>query len=263
MINMLLAHPALGDYDLSSLRSLSYGAAPMAPARIVEAWERFGPILSQGYGGSEMTSGVARLSISDHAHAIAHCPQRLASCGRPHVETDVRVVDESGQEVSGDQIGEVVVSGDDVFKGYWDAPDLTAEVLINGWFHTGDLARVDDEGFIYLVDRKKDMIISGGFNVYPTEVETVMYQHPAIYEVSVIGVPDARWGESVKAVACLRPGATVTAEDLVAFCRERMADYKCPRTVDFMPDLPKNASGKVARKVVRERYWAGNERRIN
>jgi len=263
MINMLLAHPALPRYDLSSLRSLSYGAAPMAPARIVEAWKRFGPILSQGYGGSEMTSGVARLSIADHAHAIGHRPERLASCGRPHVETDVRVVDENGQEVSGEQIGEVVVAGDDVFKGYWGAPELTAEVLIDGWFHTGDLARVDDEGFIYLVDRKKDMIISGGFNVYPTEVETVLYQHPAIYEVCVIGVPDERWGESVKAVACLRPNATATAEELIAFCREHMADYKCPRTVDFAPDLPKHASGKVARKLVRERYWAGVDRRIN
>lgn len=263
MINMALAHPSIGRFDLSSLRSITYGAAPMAPSRIKEAWERFGPILSQGYGGSETTSGVARLSIADHAYAIAHRPERLASCGRPHVEADVRVVNERGEDVSGDEIGEVLVRGEDVFKGYWGAPELTAEVLVDGWFHTSDLARVDDEGFIYLVDRKKDMIISGGFNVYPTEVEAVLYQHPAIFEACVVGVPDAQWGESVKAVICLKGDAKATAAELTVFCRERLADYKSPRTIDFVADLPKNPSGKVARKLVREPYWKDAERRVN
>lgn len=263
MIHMALAHPSIGRYDLSSLRSIAYGAAPMAPTRIREAWACFGPILSQGYGGSETTSGVARLSIEDHAHAIAHRPERLASCGRPHVEADVRVVNERGEEVSGDEIGEVVVRGEDVFKGYWGAPELTAEVLVDGWFHTSDLARVDDEGFIYLVDRKKDMIISGGFNVYPTEVEAALYQHPAVFEACVVGVPDAQWGESVKAVICLKGDAKATAADLMAFCRERLADYKSPRTIEFAAELPKNPSGKIARKLVREPYWTHVERRVN
>jgi acyl-CoA synthetase (AMP-forming)/AMP-acid ligase II len=263
MINMILAHPALGRYDLSSLKSLNYGAAPMAPARITEAWQRIGPILSQGYGGAETTSGVTRLSRADHAYAIEHRPERLASCGRPIGEADVRVVDAEGREVSGDEIGEIVVRGEDVFKGYWGEPGLTDEVLIDGWLHTGDLAKVDDEGFIYLVDRKKDMIISGGFNVYPTEVEAVLYQHPAIYEACVISVPDPRWGESVKAVVALKSGAQASAEELLAFCRARLADYKLPRTFDFTTELPKNPSGKIARKVVREPYWAGMERRVN
>ncbi len=263
MINMILAHPALGRYDLSSLKSLNYGAAPMAPARIIEAWERIGPVLSQGYGGAETTSGVSRLSRTDHAYAIAHRLERLASCGRPIGEADVRVVDESGREVSGDQIGEIVVRGEDVFKGYWGEPDLTAEALVDGWLHTGDLAKVDDEGFIYLVDRKKDMIISGGFNVYPTEVEAVLYQHPAIYEACVISMPDERWGETVKAVVALKPGANTSAEDLMAFCRTRLADYKLPRSVDFTAELPKNPSGKIARKVVREPYWKDLARRVN
>jgi acyl-CoA synthetase (AMP-forming)/AMP-acid ligase II len=184
------------------------------------------------------------------------------SCGRPYGETQVRVVDESGNDVSGDAIGEIVIRGNDVFLGYWGEPELTAEAVKDGWLHTGDLARVDSRGYIYIVDRKKDMIVSGGFNVYPNEVESVLYQHPAVFEVCVVGVPDERWGESVKAVVVLKPGAQATADDLVAVCRDRIAGYKLPRSVDFVNELPKNASGKLARKEVKERYWAGQERRV-
>ncbi|KAA6129651.1 AMP-binding protein [Cupriavidus cauae] len=263
MINMVLAEPSLASADLSSLKTLAYGAAPMAPARIREAWERIGPILSQGYGASESTSGVTRLSTADHADALANRPERLASCGRALGETEVRVVNDRGEEVSGDEIGELVIRGEDVFQGYWGEPELTREVLIDGWLHTGDLARVDEEGFIYLVDRKKDMIISGGFNVYPTEVEATLYQHPDVMEACVISVPDATWGESVKAVVTLWPGRELSAADLIAHCRARIADYKTPRSIDFVSELPKNASGKLARKLVRERYWQGQERRVN
>ncbi|WP_420998289.1 AMP-binding protein [Cupriavidus sp. 30B13] len=263
MINMLLAEPALASADLSSLKTLAYGAAPMAPARIREAWERIGPILSQGYGASESTSGVTRLSTADHADALARRPGRLASCGRALGETEVRVVDEHGREVAGDEIGELVIRGEDVFQGYWGEPALTRETLVDGWLRTGDLARVDEEGYIYLVDRKKDMIISGGFNVYPTEVEAALYLHPDVMEACVISVPDDTWGESVKAVVALRPGRRASASDLIAHCRARIADYKSPRSVDFVGELPKNASGKLARKVVRERYWQGVARRVN
>ncbi|CAG2142321.1 Long-chain-fatty-acid--CoA ligase [Cupriavidus yeoncheonensis] len=263
MINMLLAEPALATADLGSLRTLAYGAAPMAPARIREAWERIGPILSQGYGASESTSGVTRLSTADHADAIARHPGRLASCGRALGETEVRVVDERGEEVSGDDIGELVIRGADVFQGYWGEPDLTHEVLVDGWLRTGDLARVDTDGYLYLVDRKKDMIISGGFNVYPTEVEATLYQHPDVMEACVISVPDETWGESVKAVVALRPGRKASAAELIGHCRARIADYKSPRSVDFVAELPKNASGKVARKLVREQYWLGASRRVN
>ncbi|SOZ66307.1 putative acyl-CoA synthetase; AMP-dependent synthetase and ligase [Cupriavidus taiwanensis] len=263
MINMLLAEPTLAQADLSSLKTLAYGAAPMAPARIREAWERIGPILSQGYGASESTSGVTRLSTSDHADAIANHPERLASCGRALGETEVRVVDEHGREVGVGEIGELVIRGDDVFHGYWNEPGLTSETLVDGWLHTGDMARVDEAGYLYLVDRKKDMIISGGFNVYPTEVEATLYQHPDVLEACVISVPDDTWGESVKAVVTLRPGREATAQQLIAHCRERIADYKSPRSVDFVAELPKNASGKLARKIVRERYWQGVGRRVN
>ncbi|RZT36335.1 acyl-CoA synthetase [Cupriavidus agavae] len=263
MINMLLAEPALATADLSSLRTLAYGAAPMAPARIREAWQRIGPILSQGYGASESTSGVTRLSTADHAKALAERPERLASCGRSMGETEVRVVNERGEEVSGDEIGELVIRGADVFQGYWGEPELTREVLVDGWLHTGDLARVDAEGYIYLVDRKKDMIISGGFNVYPTEVEATLYQHPDVMEACVISVPDETWGETVKAVVALWPGRQASAADLIGHCRARIADYKSPRSVDFVAELPKNASGKLARKLVREQYWVGESRRVN
>ncbi|WGS47862.1 AMP-binding protein (plasmid) [Burkholderia sp. JSH-S8] len=263
MVNMVLNEPDLAGADLRSLKVLGYGAAPMAPARIEEAWSRIGPVLSQGYGASESTSGVTRLGIADHAHALLRDRARLASCGRPLGETEVRVVDAEGREVEGDAIGEIVIRGADVFQGYWNAPELTRDVLVDGWLHTGDLARTDREGFIYLVDRKNDMIISGGFNVYPTEVEATLYQHADVLEACVVGVPDDKWGEAVKAVVVLKPGRDALAGDLVAHCRARLADYKLPRSVDFVADLPKNASGKIARKLVREQYWYGVARRVN
>ncbi|MET3553228.1 AMP-binding protein [Burkholderia sp. 567] len=263
MINMLLNEPALAHTDLSALKSLSYGAAPMAPARIQEAWARFGPILSQGYGASESTSGVTRLTIADHAYAIAQCPERLASCGRPMGETEVCVLGEDGRPLAAGEVGEIAVRGEDVFKGYCGAPDLTAEVLVNGWLMTGDLARTDEDGYLYLVDRKKDMIVSGGFNVYPTEVEAVLYQHPDVLEACVFSVPDERWGEGVKAAVVLKPQRTANQDALVAHCRSLLADYKLPRSISFVAELPRNASGKIARKMVREQYWQGAERRIN
>ncbi|MBN3845577.1 long-chain fatty acid--CoA ligase [Paraburkholderia sp. Ac-20342] len=263
MINMLLNEPALAHTDLSALKSLSYGAAPMAPARIQEAWARFGPILSQGYGASESTSGVTRLTIADHAYAIAQRPERLASCGRPMGETEVCVLGEDGRPLAAGEVGEIAVRGEDVFKGYWGAPDLTAEVLVNGWLMTGDLARTDEDGYLYLVDRKKDMIVSGGFNVYPTEVEAVLYQHPDVLEACVFSVPDERWGEGVKAAVVLKPQCMANQDALVAHCRSLLADYKLPRSISFVAELPRNASGKIARKIVREQYWQGAERRIN
>ncbi|MBB3178149.1 long-chain fatty acid--CoA ligase [Variovorax sp. Sphag1AA] len=265
MIYALLAEPSLKGRDLSSLRLLSYGAAPMSPARIREAWAAFGPVLAQGYGAGETTGGVVGLGIADHAAAIEGGHEALLSaCGRPFCESDVQVLDDAGQPVSGDAIGEICVRGPDVFAGYWRAPDQTAQALdANGWLHTGDLARVDDRGYIYIVDRKKEMLVSGGFNIYPSEVESVLAQHPAIYEVCVVGVPDDHWGETVKAVVVLRDGAEADTSQIMDFCRGRLADFKRPRSVDFVPQLPKNANGKLSRKDVREHYWRGRERRVN
>ena len=265
MIHALLAEPTRRQHDLSSLRLLSYGAAPMAPTRIREAWDLFGPVLAQGYGAGETTGGVISLGIADHARAMAgDRPELLLACGRPMCESEVEVLDEAGQPVQGDAIGEICVRGPDVFAGYWRAPELTREVLApDGWLRTGDLARIDAEGYIYIVDRKKEMLVSGGFNVYPREVETVIAQHPAVHEVCVIGVPDEHWGEAVKAVVVLRPGAQATAEALMQFCEGQLAGFKRPRSVDFVPHLPRNSNGKLSRKDVREPYWRGRDRKVN
>jgi len=265
MIYALLAEPSLRTRDLSSLRVVSYGAAPMSPARIKEAWQAFGPVLAQGYGAAETTGGVIALSTADHARAMSgERPELLSSCGRVSCESDVQVLDEAGRPVEGDAIGEICVRGPDVFAGYWRAPELSREVFdAEGWLHTGDLARVDGEGYIYIVDRKKEMLVSGGFNVYPTDVEAVLAQHPAISEVCVIGVPDDRWGETVKAVVVLRQGKQASAEEIMDFCRDLLAGFKRPRSVDFVNALPRNANGKIARKDVREQYWQGRTRRVN
>ena len=265
MIHALLAEPTLRERDLSSLRLLSYGAAPMSPARIREAWAAFGPVLAQGYGAAETTGGVVGLSIADHARAISgERPELLYACGRALGESDVQVLDEAGQPVQGDAIGEICVRGPDVFAGYWRAPALTQEVLgEDGWLRTGDLARVDEEGYIHIVDRKKEMLVSGGFNVYPREVESVLAQHPAVYEDCVIGVPDAHWGEAVKAVVVLRDGQAADAQALMDFCEGRLAGFKRPRSIDFVTALPRNSNGKLSRKDVREPYWQGQQRRVN
>jgi len=265
MIHALLAEPSIKTRDLSSLRLLSYGAAPMSPARIQEAWAAFGPVLAQGYGAGETTGGIISLSIADHARAIrGDKPELLASCGRAVSESEVQVLDDHGQSVQGDAIGEICVRGPDVFAGYWRAPELSqAAIDAQGWLRTGDLARIDAEGYIYIVDRRKEMLVSGGFNVYPSEIEAVLAQHPAVYEVCVVGVPDDHWGEVVKAVVVLRKVAQTSEQELIEFCKDRLADFKKPRSVDVVAELPKNSNGKLSRKDVRERYWQGRDRKVN
>lgn len=262
MLNMLLSHPRLSHFDLSSLRSISYGGAPMPARHIADAWARIGPVLTQGYGAAETTGGVTHFGIEDHQHAIRELGERLLTCGRPLGEADVRVVNDAGEEVQGDEIGEIVVRGANVFAGYWQAPELTAECLRDGWWHSGDLARRDEEGFIYIVDRKKDMIISGGFNIYTNEVEQALARHPDVNEVCVYGIPDERWGEAVRASVVARRGSDLTAEALMTFCAQQLADFKKPRSIEFLDDLPKNQNGKIARKVLRDRHWQSTERQV-
>ncbi|HZF84895.1 MAG TPA: AMP-binding protein, partial [Burkholderiaceae bacterium] len=263
MINMLLGELQGRYRPLPDLQRLGYGAAPMAPARILQAMDVFGPVLSQGYGAGETTSGVCGLSADDHLYARAARPERLASCGRPYLECDVQILDDAGQPVAQGEIGEIVVGGEDIFAGYWRAPELTAEVLKDGRYHTGDLARMDDEGYVYIVDRKKDMVISGGFNVYPSEVEAVLFQHEAVQEACVFAIPDDKWGESVAAHVVLKPGRPADAALIDAFCAERLAGFKRPRRLEFVDTLPKNPNGKVMRKAVQAPYWAGQSRMVN
>jgi acyl-CoA synthetase (AMP-forming)/AMP-acid ligase II len=263
MINILLAHPKTTQYDLSSMKAIFYGAAPISPPRVQQAIDVFGPILVQGYGMSETTSFVTVLTAADHVEALKNNPARLASCGRPFFETEVKVVNEEGKEVMPGEMGEITARGLDIMQGYYRDPELTRQTIRNGWIHSGDMAKVDEEGFIYIVDRKTEMIISGGFNVYPSEVEQVIYKHPAILEVCVLGVPDEKWGEAIKAVVVLKQGATLTEEELVNHCAQFLGGFKKPRSVDFVTELPKNPNGKIARRQVKEKYWAGKERRVN
>lgn len=263
MVNMLLAE-LQGQYrPLPDLLRLGYGAAPMAPARILQAMDVFGPVLSQGYGAGETTSGVCGLTVQDHLQARAARPERLASCGRPYLESLVDLVDDAGQPVAPGEVGEIVVGGPDVFAGYWRAPDLTAEVLKNGRYHTGDLARMDDEGFVYIVDRKKDMVISGGFNVYPSEVEAVLFEHGAVQDACVFAIPDDKWGEAVAAHIVLKDGQPADSAALDRFCAERLGGFKRPRHIEFVQQLPKNPNGKVMRKAVQAPYWSKHSRKVN
>jgi acyl-CoA synthetase (AMP-forming)/AMP-acid ligase II len=264
MINLVMAHPKLDRYDLGSLRTLTYGASPMPPERVKQALEVFGPILVQGYGQTESTAIISTLSKEDHVTGgDPRKEARLASAGRPAFECEVRIVDDAGNDVAPGEVGEIVVRGPNVMAGYWRAPDLTAETLVDGWLHTRDMGRVDGQGYLYLVDRKSDMIISGGFNIYPSEVENVLYTHPAVYEAAVVPVPDEKYGEAVKAVVVLRPGAEAGEADLIAHCRANLASYKKPQSVDFVDELPKSPVGKILRRAVREPYWAGKDRRVH
>lgn len=262
MINRIVNHPSVQRYDLSSLRLVMYGAAPMAPTLVEKAIDLFGPILVQGYGAGETNSMVTQLTEQDHVEALKNNPKRLASCGRCYAETEVRIVNDAGDDVAPGEVGEIIVRGDDVMVGYWNAPDLTAEAIVDGYYRTGDLAMVDEEQYIYIVDRKKEMIICGGFNIYPAEIEQVLFAHPDVYEAAAVGVPDDDWGEQIKAVVVLKPGRTASAEEIMEFCAPRLPGFKRPRSVDFTDELPKNANGKIVRRLVREPFWAGKERRV-
>ncbi|MDT9591862.1 long-chain-fatty-acid--CoA ligase [Nocardioides zeae] len=238
-----------------ALTSYTYGAAPMPPPLLraaMAAWP--GTDFIQVYGLTEV-AGVATHLMPDH-HRDAEHPERLVSAGVPLPEMEVRVVGPTGEDVAPGESGEIWLRGPQVMKGYLNKPEETAKVLTeDGWFRTGDVGRTDDGGFLYVHDRIKDMIITGGENVYSPEVERVLAEHPAVLECAVIGVPDERWGESVKAVVALKPDTEATAEEIVAFCRERIAHFKAPRTVDVLPALPRNPTGKILKRDLRAPYW--------
>jgi acyl-CoA synthetase (AMP-forming)/AMP-acid ligase II len=255
-IKMLLGYSELEKWNLSSLKWLVYGAAPMYPGDIKEAMGRLGPVLVQLYGQGETPMTATYLSAKDHAVQGPE-EQRLASCGIARSGTEVSILDDEGHHLPSDSLGEICVRGPSVMKGYWERPEATAAVLRNGWLRTGDIGRMDEHGFVYILDRNKDMIISGGSNVYPREVEEIMLQHPAIDEACVIGVPDDLWGEAVKAIIVLKPGCEMSLEEVLSFASGRMAAYKKPKSVEFVDVLPKNAYGKVLKRVLREQYPQG------
>jgi fatty-acyl-CoA synthase len=259
MIYALLDHPETRATDWRCLHSLVYSAAPMAPARIREALGVFGPCLIQCFGQTESPNTILTLSRADHAAG----GERLASAGRPFPLIRVALLDDDCREVPDGEIGEICVRGPLLMSGYWKQPELTAEAFRGDWLHTGDLARRDADGYVYVVDRKKDMIISGGFNVYPKEIEDVLAAHPAVAAAAVIGVPDERWGEAVKAVVALKPGALVDAEALIARVREAKGPVYAPKSVDFEAQLPLTPLGKVDKKALRARWWQSGGRAVN
>lgn len=258
----LVAVPDVAERNYDRLRMLVYGASAIAEPSLRLAMKTFGCDFVQGYGMTETTAAVTYLMPEDHRRGLAGEPGLLLSAGRALVGTEIRIVDSDDEPVPNGTVGEVVARGPQMMRSYWNLEEASAEALRGGWMHTGDAGILDDEGFLYIQDRVKDMIVSGGENVYPREVEDVLYQHPAVAEAAVFGVPDEKWGEAVKAVVVLKEGTEATAEDLLAFCKGRLAGFKRPRSVDFLDELPRNPSGKVLKKDLREPYWAGHDRRV-
>ncbi|MFN3591835.1 MAG: AMP-binding protein [Thermaurantiacus sp.] len=260
MLYRLLDHPSRGRYDLSSLDMIVYGAAPMSPDRLGQALEVFGPVFCQLYGQTEAPQIVTYLRKEDHDPARPHL---LASCGTPAPGLDVRILDADGHECRRGEIGEICVRGPLVMDGYWKRPEETAAAFRNGWLHTSDMARMDEAGYIYIVDRAKDMIISGGFNVYPREVEDALMSHPGVAAAAVIGVPDPTWGEAVAAFIQKLPEARLDEAELQAHVRRLKGPVQTPKTVRFLDRLPETPVGKVDRKALRSEFWAGRDRQVS
>ncbi len=258
MIYVLLDHPGLDKTDLSSLELLMYGASPMSPTRLVEGLKRIGPVFSQLYGQTEGYP-LSVLSKKDHDPAR---PELFASCGQPVADAEVRLLDDELREVPQGEAGEICARGAQVMEQYWKRPEQTAETFKGGWLHTGDIARADERGYLYIVDRKKDMIVTGGFNVFPREVEDVLTSHPGVAMAAVIGVPDPKWGEAVTALVVRKSGATPEEGTLIQLVKDRKGSAQAPKRVEFVDALPLTAVGKVDKKVLRARFWAGQERMV-
>lgn len=264
MIIRLMEHPNRAKYDLSSLRSIIYTGSPMPTEALRKALDIFGPILYQGFGMTEAT-GQTVLSVEDHIIALKKpgMERILASVGKPFPGCEMRLVDDDDNDVPAGTPGEIVFCSDCMAEGYWNKPEETKELLKNGWMHTGDIGRLDEDGYLYIVDRKKDLIISGGENISSREIEDVIYTHPAVLECTVIGVPSDKWGEEVKAVVALREGMMATSEEIMNHCAEHLGGFKKPKSVEIWPELPKNPVGKILKREVREKFWAGRERRVH
>jgi acyl-CoA synthetase (AMP-forming)/AMP-acid ligase II len=256
----LARSPAREQYDVSSLRGIVYGGAPMAARDVEDAVAAFGPILIQLYGQGEAPMTITALGpdvLGDRSRRGL-----WTSAGIPRTDVEVRVVDEADASLPSGVVGEVVVRGDVVMAGYWRNPEATTEVLRNGWLHTGDLGYLDEHGYLFLQDRKRDVIITGGANVYCREVEDALLRHPTIHDAVVFGIPDDEWGEAVMAVVVPMPGAHLSEAEVIAFCRDHLAAYKKPKHVQFADEIPRNAYGKVTRRELREPYWRGRSRKI-
>lgn len=252
MINAVLNYPGFGEFDLPALRLIFYGGGPMPPAVLERAMRGFACGFTQGYGLTE-TLEATFLTSEDHVlNGTALQRRRLQSAGREAVGAEVRIIDDDGADMPAGEVGEILVRSRSVISGYWNLPDETNRMIRDGWFHTGDMGYLDEDRYLFVVDRKKDMVVSGGVNIYTKEIESVLYTHAAVMEAAVFGIPDEEWGEIVVAAVVLKPGMDLDAETLIALCRERLAGFKKPRRVFFLDELPKNPSGKILKRDLRE-----------
>ncbi len=256
--------PDYEKYDLSSVKQMFYAASPMPVELLRRGLKLWGPIFTQAFGQTESGPVIGIFHRNDHNVLTKPVEQqaKLGSLGQPAIGCHLRIVDEQGNDVAPGQVGEIIAQSKALMCGYWNKPELTAETIVDGWLHTGDMGRYDEEGFVYVVDRKKDMIISGGENIYPREVEEILYTHPSVLECTVIGIPDPKWVESVHAIVSFKKGMSATPEELIAFCKERIARYKAPKSVEIVEGLPKSSAGKILKRQLREKYWVGKERRV-
>lgn len=263
MLQRILELPNRSSYDASSMQSIRYASAPMPVPLLRRCLEAFGPIFSQSYG---MTECLAVSILKAHEHKLTGTEKevrRLGSAGQPTLGVELKILRDDDTEGSAGDIGEVLIRSISTMKGYWNNEAATEQALRGGWMHTQDIGYIDEDGFLYILDRKKDMIVSGGENIYSWEVEEALRHHPAVSEVAVIGVPDKEWGESVKACIVLRQGKIVTEDELIAYCRSRIASYKKPRTIDFLETMPRLFNGKLDKKALRAPYWAGQDRQVS
>lgn len=264
VLYMLLALPNVKDFDYSSLRHFLVGAAPTSLEKLIEAVGVFGPVMTEAFGQSEAPAAILAKAPWDYMDAGGNINEaRLASAGRPCVLNQVAIMDDDGKVLPQGEAGEIVIKGDLVTPGYYKNPEETEKVRAFGWHHTGDVGVMSEDGFITIVDRKKDMIITGGFNVFPNEIEQVLTRHPAVQDCAVIGVPDEKWGEAVKAVVQLKLGAKATEADLINLVKTDLGSVKAPKTVDVVDDLPRSPAGKVLKTKLRKEYWGDKGRGVN
>jgi acyl-CoA synthetase (AMP-forming)/AMP-acid ligase II len=259
VIQFLVAVPNIEQRNLTTLRRVFYGASPISDQVLLKAQELLGCDFTQLYGMTETVGAGTYLPPEAHDPAKG----KLRSCGLPYPGFEIKVVDGEGKTLAQGEVGEILIKCNTIMKGYWKKPEATAKAVVDGWYYSGDAGFFDKDGFLYIHDRVKDMIVSGGENIYPAEVENALMSHPSIGDAAVIGVPDEKWGEAVKGIVVLKPGTEATPDDIIGFCRTRIAGYKTPKSIDFVEALPRNPSGKILRRELRDPYWAGRDRRVN
>ena len=254
----MLNTPAIDKYNISSLKRVKYVGSPMPLELLKTAINKWGLIFFQGYGQTESGPDIAFLKENDHdvLRKSVDEQNKLKSAGKPALDVHVRIVNEHDQDVAVGEVGEIIVSSRHLMKGYWNKPEETKKAIINGWLHTGDIGRYDEDGYIYIVDRKNDMIISGGENIYPREVEEVLYKHKDVLECAVFGIPDPKWVETVHAVVSLKKDFTCNTEDLIEFCKSNIARYKAPKSIEIVDEIPKGGTGKIDKRKLKNKYWS-------